>query len=211
MMPDNGERDKLLPPPQERRLTGCLDRKFMTSEGVRWIPRLCVLTSDRLSFAKLYQSDETTRLLRSTDANEMTLSVLREVFKKHDTDNDGSLHLSRSRTARLKLPSRQMQPNKQNVCTPTLRRSAVGVLTRWLSLRSLSFAETEIALEEMKLFTFKEDAQSLFDFLDKDASGTLVPLHADCPQPLAAREEQTPRRLLLGTALSLAYSLRTYR
>jgi hypothetical protein len=103
MEPDDGQRDKVLPPPEERRLCECLDRKFMTSEGVRWIPRLCCLTQDRLSFAKLYQADEMTRWLQNTDANDMTLSALREIFTRLDADDDGSVchaRLPRPRTAR---------------------------------------------------------------------------------------------------------------
>ncbi len=50
-----GPREGLLPPPSERVLTGVLEKKTITSKGIKWKTRNAVLSRDYLSFGKVVE------------------------------------------------------------------------------------------------------------------------------------------------------------
>ena len=81
--------DMKLPPPCERLLTDCLSRKFLSSAGEKWIPRFCVLSKDRLVFAKLFNTDKASQWMLNTDIQSLSVERLRNTFHKHDIEKNG--------------------------------------------------------------------------------------------------------------------------
>ena len=79
----------MLPSPRERILSDCLDRKFLSSAGMKWIPRFCVLSKDQITFAKLIQADRFCQWVQMTDFHALNAENLREVFERHDKLNNG--------------------------------------------------------------------------------------------------------------------------
>ena len=78
-----------LPHPRERIMTDCLDRMFLSSAGIKWISRFCVLTKDRLTFAKLHHADKASQWVQRADLQTMSKENLREIFQRHDIDQSG--------------------------------------------------------------------------------------------------------------------------
>ena len=48
------DKPETLPAPDERLVQGNLDKKFLTSKGIKWITRYSVLSKDYLCFAKMH-------------------------------------------------------------------------------------------------------------------------------------------------------------
>ena len=78
-----------LPHPHERLMTDCLDRMFLSSAGIKWISRFCVLTKDKLTFAKLHHGDKASQLVQQADHETLSKENLWELFQRHDADGNG--------------------------------------------------------------------------------------------------------------------------
>ena len=108
---------KWLPPPEERILEGTLERKFLTSKGVKWISRFAVLSDEHLLFAKQHvasiskcpdisQSEAhlvETWAHHATAREGLSAAKLQEMFEKFDFDRNGSLDLDEAKEALLQL------------------------------------------------------------------------------------------------------------
>ena len=105
-----------LPPPHERILAGSLERKFLTSKGIKWIPRFAVLSAEHLVFAKQHLakscpelSEDDARLAekwaRTLSANSASQSAdkLRETFERFDADKSGALDLEEATAALFEM------------------------------------------------------------------------------------------------------------
>jgi hypothetical protein len=96
-----------LPPPDERLMEGLVDKKTITSKGLRFHSRYAVLSKDVLAFAKQRIFDERDSRPMQAQVNEMlqnlptdlTTNKLYDVFSSYDNDGNEVLDMNEARQA----------------------------------------------------------------------------------------------------------------
>ena len=102
-----------IPPKSMRIFEGPMEKKALSSSGVKWQERYATLTDFHLGFAKRLdmKSPEAMRWLH-TKKLPTSVSVLEEIFKRVDADGNGSLDLEEAKACLIEL---NLYSNDQDV------------------------------------------------------------------------------------------------
>ena len=102
-----------IPPKSMRMFEGPMEKKVLSTSGVKWQGRYATLTDFHLGFAKRLDmnSAEATQWMH-TKKLPTSVSLLEEMFKRFDTDGNGTLDLEEAKACLIEL---HLYSNEQDV------------------------------------------------------------------------------------------------